>query len=927
MFVPTFSRALAPAVVAAALSLHLSAELPSPAALVAAAITAAVAAIAGAGLARAAHRVESPRLACCCRTLAAAMPIVAVTLLAWSWSGWTAQQRLERRLAPADEGQDLVLVGVVDELPTRQQRGRTFRFRVEHCDRLPPAHGARGDGAEPPVEAAPGADRAGGCRVPPRIQLGWHSGFTADSFAAVPELLPAQRWQLTVRLRRPHALVNPHAFDRELRWLHEDIGAVGTVRRGTLLERRVPGIGLAAERTRSTIRDAMLAVSPRTHDREAGVLVALAIGDQASIEPALWALFNQTGVGHLMSISGLHITMLAGLGGVAAGWLWRRPLAGRLRLAERVSAPVARLATAVVVAFCYAMLAGWGIPAQRTCWMLAVAALLIATGRDASIWTAVGLAAAAIVAMDPWAPLTPGFWLSFGAVLAIVWVCAGDHYREPAARRFVRAAVQTQWAATVSLIPMGVWFFGAVSVVGPLANAIAIPVVSVVITPIALAGGALAPALPVPAAWLLWAAALVLSWLLAGLEWLAALPLATVPIARPTAAVLVLAALGCAWLLAPAGTPARVAGLAALLPLAFTPLSRPGAGELWLTALDVGQGNAVLVETEGRALVYDTGPPFGPASDAGSRIIVPYLRARGITRLDAVVVSHADADHVGGAQSLLRALPHDLLASSLPDGHPVVAAATRHVRCRRGESWRWGATRFSWLHPAADPEPARRSGANALSCVLRIEGPAGTVLLAGDIEAPQERRLLESVPAAALRSDVLLAPHHGSLTSSTEAFLDAVAPSLAIFQVGYRSRYNHPHPTVLARYRQRDIGVLRSDFDGAVQIRLRPGAAPVASRARADPSRYWRVDAAATVPSIRRPSPRRRRGPGPPPASTGSPPARRADRVSRMPATAASRRAATCWRRQPTCHAPRPSRRSASAPATSAPSPGRSRCR
>jgi competence protein ComEC len=714
----------------------------------------------------------------------------------------------------------------------------------------PPGPGqARFPGGPGPLEVAeaeaamlePPPRAAASCALPPRLQLGWQAGLRGPAREAVPTLRPGQRWILVVRLKRPHATVNPGAFDRELRWMEEGIGAVGTVRRGRLLEESAGGPAVALERLRLALRDAVFDASGRDRAREAGVLAALAIGDQTAIDPALWTVFNQTGVGHLMSISGLHITMLAGLGGSVAGWCWRRRWAGRMGLACRVPAQRVRLGVAVSVAFGYALLAGWGIPAQRTCFMLAMAALLMGTGRGASIAAAVGAAAAAIVVLDPWAPLSAGFWLSFGAVVAIVWVCTGSRFGQGRLAEFATGAVRTQWAATVALLPLGAWFFGSVSVVGPLANAVAIPLVSAVVTPLALAGAALALASTDLAGWLLAPAAWLMGVLLALLQWLAALPGASLPVPRPGAAVLAATLAGCAMLLAPAGVPRRALGGLALLPLAAAPLQRPAAGELWMTALDVGQGMSVVIQVADRTLVYDAGPTTGPHTDAGSRVVVPWLRNQGIGRLDAVVVSHLDDDHSGGALSVLQAAPPDWLASSLPDDHRIVLAAGRALRCRRGERWAWGEAHFEWLHPADPPEPARGSPTNAVSCVLRIVHPGGTVLLAGDIEAPQERRLVGLYGADGLAADVLLVPHHGSATSSTEAFLDAVSPRWAVFQVAYRSRFRHPHPRVLERYERRGIGILRSDADGAVQLRLSAGSPPGIVRSRAEPMRYWRV--------------------------------------------------------------------------------------
>jgi len=241
--------------------------------------------------------------------------------------------------------------------------------------------------------------------------------------------------------------------------------------------------------------------------------------------------------------------------------------------------------------------------------------------------------------------------------------------------------------------------------------------------------------------------------------------------------------------------------------------------------------------------VYDTGPTLGPQVDAGGRTIAPWLRSIGVRRIDLLVVSHQDDDHAGGARSLMRAVRVDALASSLPDDHPIVAAAPVARRCVRGERWTWGDAEFEWLHPADPPEPARRSPTNAVSCVLRVRHPAGTLLLAGDVEAPQERRLVELFGRDGLAADVLLVPHHGSTTSSTEPFVDAVGPRWAIVQAAYRSRFGHPHPRVVERYLRRGVELLRSDADGAVQLRLREGAPTRVQRSRLEPARYWRVDA------------------------------------------------------------------------------------
>ena len=794
------------------------------------------------------------------------------------WALLLAADRVAERLGPALEGVDLRVEGIVEDMPQADERGLRFRFLVERCE-------------------AAGLP----CPAPRSVRLGWYSGSRpwggvaapATPARRLPDLRPGQRWAFTMRLKRPHASLNPHLFDAELRSVQEGITAVGYVRATgegaggpRLLDPFVLRPGVLVERVRHAIRARMLSALSGAEAVPRGVLVALTVGDQAAIAAPWWELFNRTGIGHLMSISGLHITMLAALGAALAGRLWKSAwLARRMHpaaLPSRWPAPYARWTLGLLVAFSYAGLAGWGIPAQRTCWMIAAAGLALLAGRARSPVAVLSSAAAAVCCLDPWAPLAAGFWLSFAAVASIVWYGAARGGRSARStgpdwrarlRRTLREALRSQFAATLVLIPLGVLFFSSVSLVSPLANAVAIPLVSGVITPLALGGAALAMAWEPLGAWPLGLASWLTGLMLGVLQWLDSGSASALPVAQPGPLALLLAAAACLFVLAPARFAGRwLAGLG-LCPLLLAPADRPAPAEIRLTALDVGQGTAVLVETARGRLLYDTGPALGADSDAGARVLLPWLRARGIDRLEALVVSHEDLDHSGGALAVLRGVTVDWVSSSLPEEHPVRAASPRHYPCRRGERWSWGEVGFEWLHPGPEPIGPARSKTNARSCVLRVQGAGGTALLAGDIEASQERRLLSLILPEHLRAQVLLAPHHGSRTSSSPAFLDAVSPELAIFQVGYRNRYRHPNPAVLERYRERGIGVLRSDAHGAIEIRLRPGHAPQVLRHRIDRPRWWRVPVAedTTVPSSPRRSSRPRRGPAGRRRSRGTP--------------------------------------------------------
>jgi len=541
---------------------------------------------------------------------------------------------------------------------------------------------------------------------------------------------------------------------------------------------------------------------------------------------------------HVISISGLHITMIAGMVALAVSALWRRSFFTGAQLPLLLPAQKVAALAGAVAALLYVLLAGFGVPAQRTLYMLAVVALALWTGRLTAVTHVLCAALGVVVVLDPWAVLWPGFWLSFGAVAMILFAGHGRLGHQPRGMHgTLLLAGRTQWAVTLGLVPLTMLLFGQVSLVGPLANAVAIPLVSFVVTPLALAGSLLPDP---PCGWLLGlahAAVAALAWLLGHM---AALPAAVWRAPAPQgwvqSWVFLLALGGTLWLLMPRGWPHRWAGAVAWMPLLLQAPDSPLAGTFRVTAFDVGQGMALLVETPRHRLLYDTGPGYAPGADAGSRVLLPYLRMRGIGALDGIVVSHGDADHTGGALALLGELRVGWLASSLGATHPVARAAPRHLRCTAGQRWEWDGIRFEMLHPAAASYADTGLKANARSCVLRVDNGRRAILLAGDIEAAQEAALLAGAPSR-LRADVLLAPHHGSGTSSTPAFLQAVDPRVGLFQVGYRNRYRHPKKEVYERYGALGIQRFRTDESGALMLEF--GDDVQVQSYRQAHKRYW----------------------------------------------------------------------------------------
>ncbi|OYY51462.1 MAG: DNA internalization-related competence protein ComEC/Rec2 [Polaromonas sp. 35-63-240] len=698
-----------------------------------------------------------------CGLALAVLVAASAAALGFGLTGFRAVQFQATALNPALEGQDIAVTGMVLAMPQRSDEAVRFRLRVES---------ARLKGQ--PIT------------LPQQLLLGWYAGFGArDASAALtggddpsehalalqrqPQNLRAgERWQMTVRLKAPHGNSNPHGFDYEL-WLWEQgIQATGYVRAGprdALPTRLSSGWQHPVERARQAAREAIFA---RVDNRQlAGVIAALVVGDQNAIERADWDVFRATGVAHLMSISGLHITMFAWLAALLFSRLWRASARFTPRLCLAWPASSAGAVAGLLLAAAYALFSGWGVPAQRTIWMLATVVLLRLSGRQwpwPQVWL---LAMAVVVLVDPWALLQAGF-------------------------------------VTLALTPLSLLLFNQVSVVGLLANAVAIPWVTLVVTPLAMLGLAWSP---------LWdGAAWAIGGLAAMLQWLAGWPFASVSVAAAPLWAAIAGVLGGGLIALRLPWQWRLLGAPLLLPVLLWHPAPVAEGEFELLAADIGQGNAVIVRTASHALLYDTGPRFSRESDAGHRVLVPLLRALG-ERLDTLVLSHRDTDHTGGAPALLAMQPQAALLASIEDGHEL-QALRKATRCEAGQRWVWDAVSFEVLHPAA-ADYGTETRSNAMSCVLRIATARHTALLVGDIEAPQELRLVSGESATRLKADFLLVPHHGSKTSSTAQFLDAVQPRVALAQAGYRNRFGHPVASVAARYAERGIPLLRSSQCGA----------------------------------------------------------------------------------------------------------------
>ncbi|MFM2345422.1 MAG: hypothetical protein RL654_175 [Pseudomonadota bacterium] len=742
--------------------------------------------------------------------------LVALALAALLLTDLRAEVGLRDRLDPALHDRLVQVDGVIIGLPVWREGAWRGQIEVE-----------RGGwpGTLTLESAAPT-----GLILPHRLQVLWgeSGGGGPPPRATAPRA--GQRWRLALRLRPIDAPAPLHGPDMALRALEEGIGGQGRVvqRRGVAADQPV----LLGETGRARIdrwrQDRREHLFTALGERPAaGVIAGLSLGDQSAIEREDWALFRLAGLSHLMAISGLHVTMFAWLAGRLIALLWRRGPWPVLML----MCPVPRAARlgGVLAALGYTLLSGWGVPAQRTVLMLATVALLREGARDWPMPRLLVLVAAVVALVDPWALLQPGFWLSFVAVALLMasdppgaraGIGAVPSGLQAQWREALRSLLRSQWVATLGLAPWTLLFFQQIPLVGLPANLVAIPLVTLVVTPLALLGLLLEP-LWLPAVGAIDLLRALLAPLLAwpGAAW------------SPAAAPLWAQALGIAaavLLTLPWPWALRTLAVPMLLPLLWPALARPPPGHFELIVPDVGQGHAVLVRTARHDLLHDTGPLYGrqgEAGDAGERVLLPLLRRLGVRELDHLVLSHRDSDHSGGAASLLAALPVRWMHSSLEPGHVLRgrptgrdgAAGVPHQPCQAGLRWQRDGVEFEFLHPAAaaleriGPERPR---SNALSCVLRVAGGGRVALLTGDIGQEQELMLVLRQPGR-LQADVMQVPHHGSASSSSLQFVNSVTPRWAIVQAGRFNPYGHPAAGVVQRLESRGTKVIHANRCGA----------------------------------------------------------------------------------------------------------------
>jgi len=672
------------------------------------------------------------------------------------------------------EGKDLNIVGVVSSMPEKNEKRTRFVLKVEQLS----------------IEDVKQK------QFPSKIRLNWY-GKIASTVKA------GERWQFTVRLKRPHGMLNPGSFDYE-KWLFErKIRATGYVKKSPANIRINEAGWFSINSYRENLKHRISQLMPDSQYR--GIVLALALGDRSEITDEQWKVFTATGTNHLVAISGLHIGLVAGAMFFIIGYAARRLPRLLLYLPSyKIAAFVA-----IVSAFFYAMLAGFAVPTQRALVMICVVMFFMMRSQRVSARTILSVALIVVLIVDPFSALSAGFWLSFIAVAAILYAMQS---RTGASGLWWKWG-RLQWIVTVALIPVLLFTFQTFSIISPVANVIAVPWVSFLVVPLVLLSVVFSFIAPV-AELCLWLANYLLSLLWFIMDFFANLPFAQWQQFSPIGWTLIPGAIGVVLLLSPKGLPARYLAVFFLLPMFIIKPATPENGQFKFTLLDVGQGLSAVVQTQKHLLVFDTGPRFSSGFDTGEAVVLPFLRSIAVEQIDTMIISHGDNDHIGGMQSLLDNVKVIKLLTSTPE---KVTARQTEI-CQAGHNWTWDGVLFEVLNPVSVKEygKSRKSGNNR-SCVLRVSTGTRSVLLTGDIEKRAEKKLLTRYPEK-LISNILVAPHHGSNTSSSAAFIKQINPDYVLYPAGYRNRFGFPKPKVSARYKQQQVKEATTAKTGAISF-------------------------------------------------------------------------------------------------------------
>ena len=748
--------------------------------------------------------------------------IAASFLVGVFWALLLGSLALDDRLSLEHEGIDLQLVGTVASLPlNRHEKGRPSyqRFEVDVKSIAPFGNDSKPDTV----------DSSYATSFPETVRLSWYGG---------EQVQPGQLWRWKVRLKLPRGFSNPAGFDYEGWLFQRGIGATGYIKKSNFNRRLDPfSYRYSIPRIRQLISKKIDdLVGDKSHS---GLILALINGDRSNFSRDQWQLLLSTGTNHLMVISGLHIGLIAVLAYRLIGFFYRFKLPVNLskkrtsrnsRLLGRISDPVAiQCWAAISAALLYSAIAGFSLSTQRALIMVCVVMLSQVLGKNTRPLNSLLLALVCVLIFNPLAVITAGFWLSFVAVGSLLYVFVNRYSEQPSLLpRIWNQWGVAQWTVFIALFPVLTVLLLNVSLVSPFANLLAVPVVSFLIVPLCLAGALLmtmSDALAVP---IFTFANQLFEYLWIYLEWLSSIGnLGWYP-GGISGRSIAFALIGVTLVLAPRGFPARWLGIVCVLPLLLPAANGPDKSELEATVFDVGQGLAVGLRTANHFMLYDTGARFSADFDAGSAVVAPFMKQRGIASIDTLLLSHCDNDHAGGAAALLEHFP--VVAAIIGSNNKQIAAVldqlpAQTTYCTAGMSWNWDGVQFDLLYPFVSDgksrgKKKRSQSENNRSCVLMVDTGSTRIMLTGDIDATVEKQLIKRY-GEKLRSDILIAPHHGSRTSSSQAFIEQVSPSQVVISSGYNNRFHHPNAKVVERYNGIGAKLINTAEDGAIVYYLK----------------------------------------------------------------------------------------------------------
>lgn len=673
------------------------------------------------------------------------------------WVMLYAQMQLAHRLPISQEGKVLAVFGKVISLPQVKQNFTSFVFQTNKR----------------------------------KLKLNWYN--------PQKTIHPGDVWHLHVKLKRPHGFMNSGGFDYEAYLFAKGISATGYVvsKGGNKL------IAISYAQSFNRLRQLLQQKIQQLFANQAliGFMLALVVGDRTSVAPGQWQILRHTGTNHLIAIAGLHVGLVAGFTFFLINFLWRRIRWLTLRFSSQQAAAIFGL----VAALFYSLLSGFSLQTERAFVMLLFLLSALLFKRRVMPWYSWSLALLTVLLLNPLNVINISFWMSFVTVAAIIYCTVGRVGQNKIWRKYGKI----QLVIMVAVIPLSLLVFNEASLISIVANIIAVPWFGFIIMPLCFLG-AMALCINQHFGFIfLWLAFKNLQGLWVILQFLAALPHIIVHFSIPNIWLFGFMLIAVILVLAPCKFPAKYLAIVFLLPLLTYKFPAPKNNHVWFTLLDVGQGLASVVRTRNHVLIYDTGPKFSEGFDAGSAVILPYLRYYGINNVDLLMVSHGDNDHIGGAQSILQNIKVNRILTSVPQ---KIGHSANYCYC--GQHWNWDGVKFKVLSP---PKGEKYSGNNS-SCVLRIETGKQSILLTGDIQKSVEDRLLKS--GDDLSATILVAPHHGSRTSSSPGFVQVVYPKIVLYPTGYRNRFHFPSLVVRRRYQKTGAKEYNTAYTGAIFLKL-----------------------------------------------------------------------------------------------------------